>query len=214
MDWRINPYTPSGMSKWRWVCGNLYRKLLFALGLHWKQRSVTLDWYRFTRLVRSKMMEDAVRWDTILRREPCVYCQKYFPFEQMSIEHVVPKSHGGPDTSVNKVGCCKTCNQKRGSRPLLHFLLGRRASAGGHLPGFKKADRNHTLGLQARRRTEKAQPLTATLGENLNWKAHYITEQDQKNRKTTDLDLRSKMRSSNSTKATADSSSTTFPSTA
>jgi 5-methylcytosine-specific restriction endonuclease McrA len=217
MEWRIRlKRRPSHVSPSAWILGNLWRKFLYAIGLHWKQRRVQLTWPRFTRLIRARMMEASVRWDRHLRTEPCVYCGKLLAFEKMTVEHVVPKSRGGRDSSLNKVGCCEPCNRKRGSMPLLHYLLERQ----GH--NVRKARRNYLFGQQQRVRAERGlllehqpgdraeqraltraaveeskkyfRPPLATIGENAAWKAQHIIQADQKNKKDTDIDLRRRAR--------------------
>lgn len=42
----------------------------------------------------------------------CQYCRA--PAE--SLDHVVPKAHGGPHTWENVVACCRRCNIRKGNR--------------------------------------------------------------------------------------------------
>ena len=46
----------------------------------------------------------------------CQYCNTKFSKEQLTIDHVTPKSAGGPKTWENIVAACKKCNQKKGSK--------------------------------------------------------------------------------------------------
>jgi len=41
----------------------------------------------------------------------CAYCGSD---EDLTIDHIVPQSKGGPDTTDNVVCCCKSCNQSKG----------------------------------------------------------------------------------------------------
>jgi 5-methylcytosine-specific restriction endonuclease McrA len=45
----------------------------------------------------------------------CQYCKNSFPKNELSIDHVVPKSLGGKTTWENVVCCCLTCNRRKGS---------------------------------------------------------------------------------------------------
>ena len=45
-------------------------------------------------------------------RNKCVYCGTK---ESLTIDHVVPKSHGGRDTWENLVTACQKCNAKKGN---------------------------------------------------------------------------------------------------
>jgi 5-methylcytosine-specific restriction endonuclease McrA len=44
----------------------------------------------------------------------CQYCGKRFPTTELSIDHVVPKSRGGPTTWGNVVCACTSCNKRKG----------------------------------------------------------------------------------------------------
>jgi 5-methylcytosine-specific restriction endonuclease McrA len=46
----------------------------------------------------------------------CQYCGRSMPLAQLSIDHVLPKSRGGPTTWENVVCSCLTCNTKKGGR--------------------------------------------------------------------------------------------------
>ena len=51
-------------------------------------------------------------------RSECQYCRKPFPKNELTIDHVHPKSLGGKTTWENVVCCCITCNRKKGSNIL------------------------------------------------------------------------------------------------
>ena len=46
----------------------------------------------------------------------CQYCGRRFPSNQLSIDHVVPKSRGGTTTWENVVCSCVRCNTQKGGR--------------------------------------------------------------------------------------------------
>lgn len=46
----------------------------------------------------------------------CQYCGKKFPTQELSLDHVVPRSHGGKTTWDNLVCACVYCNAKKGGR--------------------------------------------------------------------------------------------------
>jgi 5-methylcytosine-specific restriction endonuclease McrA len=46
----------------------------------------------------------------------CQYCGKNFPTQQLSLDHVVPRSRGGKTTWENVVSACVDCNTRKGSR--------------------------------------------------------------------------------------------------
>jgi 5-methylcytosine-specific restriction endonuclease McrA len=59
------------------------------------------------------------RRNVFLRDEyRCQYCNNRFHTADLSLDHVVPRSMGGPLTWENAVTCCKKCNCQKGSTPL------------------------------------------------------------------------------------------------
>ena len=50
----------------------------------------------------------------------CVYCGSE---DNLTIDHVKPKSKGGKNTWENLVTCCGLCNITKGNKPLEDFLL-------------------------------------------------------------------------------------------
>ena len=46
----------------------------------------------------------------------CQYCRKAFPKNELSIDHVIPRSYGGKSIWENVVCCCFTCNRTKGGR--------------------------------------------------------------------------------------------------
>ena len=46
----------------------------------------------------------------------CQYCGKRFPMPELSLDHVIPRSQGGPTTWDNMVCACHRCNVRKGGR--------------------------------------------------------------------------------------------------
>ena len=46
----------------------------------------------------------------------CQYCAVKFSYKELTIDHVVPASKGGPKTWTNVVTACRGCNQKKADR--------------------------------------------------------------------------------------------------
>ncbi len=46
----------------------------------------------------------------------CQYCGKRFNTAQLSLDHVIPRSRGGPTTWANVVCACVECNVRKGGR--------------------------------------------------------------------------------------------------
>jgi len=46
----------------------------------------------------------------------CQYCGLKFSIKDLTLDHVIPVSRGGPKDWKNIVTCCRLCNQKKGNR--------------------------------------------------------------------------------------------------
>ncbi|RMH14639.1 MAG: HNH endonuclease [Planctomycetota bacterium] len=49
-------------------------------------------------------------------RNRCQYCGRSFTTSELSIDHVIPRAQGGPDTWENLVCACLRCNARKGGR--------------------------------------------------------------------------------------------------
>lgn len=76
---------------------------------------------RIVRLTRfDKMPMQTVRFNrkNLFARDDhmCQYCGRNEPAHKLSLDHVIPRSHGGPTTWENIVCCCLRCNSRKGGR--------------------------------------------------------------------------------------------------
>ena len=70
---------------------------------------------RYDRLPRNGVKFN--RRNIFLRDENrCQYCGKRFGTHSLSLDHVMPRSRGGPTTWENIVCCCVDCNVRKGGR--------------------------------------------------------------------------------------------------
>lgn len=46
----------------------------------------------------------------------CAVCGRPLEYEKVTIEHYIPKYHGGTDDERNLLPLCKNCNKSKGSR--------------------------------------------------------------------------------------------------
>ena len=44
----------------------------------------------------------------------CQYCGKTFPSHELSLDHILPRAHGGQSSWENLVCCCVACNARKG----------------------------------------------------------------------------------------------------
>ena len=49
----------------------------------------------------------------------CKYCSNTFPKNELTLDHVVPKSKGGISSWENVVTACKSCNLDKGNKSIL-----------------------------------------------------------------------------------------------
>ncbi len=57
------------------------------------------------------------RKDILMRdRYTCQYCHKVLPSNELTLDHVMPRSRAGETTWENLVACCHNCNNRKGSR--------------------------------------------------------------------------------------------------
>lgn len=61
------------------------------------------------------------QWDDVLKafNHCCAYCLQP---KKLTMDHVIPVSKGGPHTAENVVPSCKSCNSRKGARPLFVML--------------------------------------------------------------------------------------------
>lgn len=62
---------------------------------------------------------DYQAWSWSRLKDPCAYCGA----PGTTNDHIVPRSEGGSEGHSNIARACLDCNMKKGSTPLLLFLL-------------------------------------------------------------------------------------------
>jgi len=68
--------------------------------------------------VRRKGIKVPPSRNTVFFRDTynCQYCGGKFLKQQLTLDHVIPKSRGGDKSWENLVACCVPCNQKKGNK--------------------------------------------------------------------------------------------------
>lgn len=46
----------------------------------------------------------------------CAYCGKQFKRAELTLDHIIPRSHGGKNGWINCISACKACNHKKADR--------------------------------------------------------------------------------------------------
>ncbi|MHA1682881.1 MAG: HNH endonuclease [Promethearchaeota archaeon] len=89
--------------------------------------------YRFIMSRFTKLKKGEIKWSTSIREwlrehdqgDVCGYCGK--EAENLTTEHILPRSRGGIDHPDNAIRVCKACNLKKSSKRLYeYFTLGGR----------------------------------------------------------------------------------------
>lgn len=52
----------------------------------------------------------------------CVYCDQQFNPEDLTLDHIIPRSKGGSSMTSNLVPSCRNCNRAKSSRNWLEFM--------------------------------------------------------------------------------------------
>ena len=55
----------------------------------------------------------------------CVYCGETYDLQELTLDHVHPKTFGGKDITSNLVPACVKCNQDKGSNNWLSWMRDR-----------------------------------------------------------------------------------------
>jgi 5-methylcytosine-specific restriction endonuclease McrA len=71
---------------------------------------------RYIRVPRNLRLPCSRRGVLIRDRETCQYCGDQPGRQQLTIDHVVPRSRGGATTWTNVVTACRDCNHRKGGR--------------------------------------------------------------------------------------------------
>lgn len=83
-----------------------------------------------TTIIKAPRVIILIRYEGYYRKQPkfnrlnifrrdggfCQYCGKTFSRQELTIDHIVPRSKGGKSTWDNVVCCCATCNRKKGGK--------------------------------------------------------------------------------------------------
>ena len=112
-------YEPLNITSWRRAVVMVLKGK--AEGLEHEQRTLRPDLLaptviRLRQFVRIPFKELPLTRRNVFQRDhhTCQYCA--YKGEQLSIDHVIPRSRGGQDTWENVITACIRCNVRKGSR--------------------------------------------------------------------------------------------------
>lgn len=84
----------------------------------------TPDYY-LTNLIAMTSPEAKRLWRRAIKEHfgnTCIYCGELYEQNELTLDHVHPRSRGGSDLASNTVCACKACNQKKGSTDWREFM--------------------------------------------------------------------------------------------
>jgi len=95
--------------------------------------------------VRKKRRESGKQRYRIFQRDAfkCQYCEKRFSPQELTLDHIVPKSRGGSDEPENLVAACVDCNQEKDDRTPEEAKMHLRATPSMLKYGLDKAALRH-----------------------------------------------------------------------
>lgn len=62
---------------------------------------------------KAKELKQSAWWKQKRQAGICHYCQKKFPVEELTMDHLIPLIRGGKSIKSNLVPACKECNNKK-----------------------------------------------------------------------------------------------------
>jgi 5-methylcytosine-specific restriction endonuclease McrA len=114
-----------------------YSREIHAVSFQVKLPSVV----RLLRMVRRPNTPIKFSRQNIYARDKyrCQYCARRLPGEELTYDHVIPKSRGGKTRWDNIVTCCMECNRRKGGRTPAeaHMSLVKKPSRPRWLPALK-----------------------------------------------------------------------------
>jgi len=82
--------------------------------------------YKFIMNRFQKLKNEQILWSTGIkeyvkereRPDECIYCRRKI---ELTLDHLIPRARGGPDSPDNAVMICKSCNSSKCSKRLYEF---------------------------------------------------------------------------------------------
>ena len=85
-----------------------------------KAKSLQTCWRNATGRTESMPADEARK--IVANPGQCPYCKQPIPYRDISIDHIQPRSRGGPDAKENLVFTCRTCNTTKGNLTAQEYL--------------------------------------------------------------------------------------------
>lgn len=127
-------------SHFLYVDYNFYKvwKYLILIIIHFNKNYVSCEIFRKKYKTHINIVVVGLKWsgknvkrrtsgyakEYVLRNRDakCIYCDVKLTNSNATSDHILPISHGGNNTQVNLVICCRNCNSERGNIKFLEYL--------------------------------------------------------------------------------------------
>jgi len=63
--------------------------------------------------IKARDLKKSQWWKNKIAAGICYYCQKQFPAQELTMDHVVPLARGGRSTKGNVAPSCQKCNSEK-----------------------------------------------------------------------------------------------------
>lgn len=81
-----------------------------SISMHVPSVVITKNFIKWNRFVKYNRQNVYLRDDF-----SCQFCGTKAPAEELTLDHVLPRSHGGKTTWTNIVTSCRSCNERKGN---------------------------------------------------------------------------------------------------
>lgn len=100
--------------------------------IHWEYAKIVAesagmkDQYGFIMSRFNKLKNGEMKWkdaekdakDYLKEERKCIYCGSA---SDLTIDHIIPQSKGGPDIAANSILACKSCNSSKGDKDVFEW---------------------------------------------------------------------------------------------
>lgn len=79
-----------------------------------RKRRIRLGGVKRCKSQRERSRRDQLKAYWLKRGKSCAYCKTPLTEENITVDHIIPKSKNGSEDTENLAPCCLSCNRKKG----------------------------------------------------------------------------------------------------
>jgi len=99
------------------------RHLLQCVSTFWVYYSPASKKHISDERIKARKLKKTRWWLDQINLGLCLYCQKTFNAEELTMDHKVPVARGGKSVKSNVVVACKTCNTNKKAKTPVELVL-------------------------------------------------------------------------------------------